>query len=155
MSKRTLPALLVLLILTVAGIFTTALPGEYQNQPASLVSNLASRALLGENGIYVTDQPSADFITISDVTMRSGGFVVIQDNENGTPQAIVGVSEYMGGSAADLHIRATRPTKSGEVLFAVLYGDDGDKKFDSGRDRPVLEMGLSVMAQFKIVAGAI
>ncbi len=106
----------------------------------------------GENSIAALNQKPTEFLKVSLVILKKAGFAVIhQMGPERAPGAVIGQSEYLlppGGE--NIIIRLDRPVLHGEKLFAVLYDDDGDKRFDVKIDKQIFENDLPAMARFMI-----
>lgn len=112
-----------------------------------------SGLVIGRSAIYVSDQAPSEHIAVGFVVLEQPGFVVIHEEGQGAPDAILGVSSLVGaGEVSDLPpIPLSRATRDGETLFAMLHADDGDGAFDPAKDSPVRDAGGEpLMMQFSI-----
>lgn len=69
-------------------------------------------------------------ITLTDVSLDQPGFVVINQNNQGQPGAILGYSDYLMADQAQVTISLDQPLVAQEVYFAVIHQDNGDQLFD-------------------------
>lgn len=101
--------------------------------------------------ISVNKHTPAASAVIDAVNLANPGFVAIHENQNGAPGPILGISELLPkGAHENIVISLSRKTVSGEELFAKVYADNGDAKFDSS-DQEVKETnGNPLTAQFLV-----
>lgn len=141
--KKTLIILLpVILIVSLIGWFMmnnqTSQPQTNQPtpMPQQTVSN-DSGMRVESNSVYVSGQGESDSLTVTMVTLVDPGYVVIHSDNNGKPGAVLGKSELLPtGTQNNAPIKLSRKTVNGEIIYAALYRDNGDKKHTSD-DEPV------------------
>lgn len=104
-----------------------------------------------KQAISVSKHTPARAAVIDEVTVEKPGFVVVAENQNGAPGAILGISELLQkGKHENVVIALSRKTVSSEELFAQVYTDNGDGNFDS-QDEVVKEAnGNPLMVQFLV-----
>ncbi len=104
-----------------------------------------------KNTLTVSDQRAGSTVTIDTVSLQKPGFVVIRADTSGRPGKILASSNLVSpGTKEDLVI-GFRPT-AGTSYYAVLYSDDGDKKFNETKDEAInTAQAIPVMAQFSVV----
>lgn len=108
------------------------------------------------NMIVVNEQRPSTNITAAIVYLASPGFIVIHEDVNGQPGAIIGSSALLGsGESRNVAVELTRSTKDGEKLHAMLHADtDGSGAFTSA-DLPVQSMlGGPIEGWFEISSSA-
>lgn len=130
MKKR-----LVYSIIVLSFILSACIP----KQPAEQTDDTTSSGLrVGDNAIYVSDQGPSSVMNIGLTSLSAPGYVVIHEDNNGKPGAIIGSSPVLG---ANKDIKASvdldRKAVDGESLFAMLHFDNGDGQFDPTTDLPV------------------
>jgi hypothetical protein len=104
------------------------------------------------NRIMIVDQAPGDKVYISSVQLANGGFVVIHKNDAGKLGAVIG-SKYFEKGIYPGQITLSTPTTEGGIYYAVLYTDDGDKKFDIKKDAPLKDSaGNVIMKPFKVTS---
>lgn len=86
----------------------------------------------------------ANQVSITRVMSPGPGFVVIHEDMNGTPSAVIGKIAVPVGDSTDLMVTLDRDAIDQEVLHAMLHTDDGvvgTYEFDglSGIDDPVID----------------
>lgn len=97
----------------------------------------AAGLVVGRNAIYVPDQAPSQRIAIAVVYLERGGFVVIHEDNDGSPGSVLGVSGVLGdGETGNLSVALARPSRNDEALYAMLHLDDGDGAFDATEDAP-------------------
>ncbi|MGQ0741074.1 MAG: DUF7282 domain-containing protein [Alphaproteobacteria bacterium] len=106
-----------------------------------LAASGSSGLIVGENTIYVAEQPPGPSVSASLVRLRKRGFVVIHDDAAGRPGRILGASGLLAaGETKNLPpVTLSRATRDGETIYAMLHFDNGNGKFDVADDKAVLD----------------
>lgn len=110
------------------------------------------------NSISAADQSLDDplKVTVAQVSADVAGFVVIHEDNNGAPGAVIGVEPVEAGPSSDVSISLDRVAVDGETLYAMLHKDDpadGKYTFDgqNGEDGPALDKdNMVVVKGFKV-----
>ncbi|MBI5655104.1 hypothetical protein HZC53_05650 [Candidatus Uhrbacteria bacterium] len=131
-----------------------------QEQPSAAVPGLptvaqpevpgAPEVMSNQNSyIEVKDQPAGIEVKLDYVLLQKQGFVVIHEDKDGMPGAIIGSSELLNaGEMRETFVKVK--TQTGKTYWAMLHADNGDKKFDAKTDAPVKDSkDAIVMAKFK------
>ncbi len=107
------------------------------NETVSTEPSSAMRA--EENMIVIMEQRPGNTVTASQIHLAATGFVVIHEDTNGAPGAIIGSSSLLqAGDSSQVAITLSRSTKDGEKLHAMLHSDsDGNGTFSATADQPV------------------
>ncbi|MDP3727178.1 MAG: hypothetical protein Q8R35_00905 [bacterium] len=109
--------------------------------------------LVGANGIAVSDQAPGLSVAISMVALSRDGWVVIHESEEGKPGRILGAKRFDVGTGMTGNVELLRPTAEGQVYFAMLHADDGDRQFDHAKDLPLQDpAGNIVLMRFVTAA---
>lgn len=100
-----------------------------------------SGLVVSDNAIYVSEQMSGDSVSVQIARLKSSGFVVIFEDSEGKPGKILGTSNLIkAGEKENLPpIILSRPTKGEETIYAILYLDDGDGRFDTVNDKRIID----------------
>ena len=85
------------------------------------------------NRIVIADQYPGNVVYVSSAQLANGGWVVIHKDNAGTPGAVIG-SAYVEKGIAPVKITLTEQTLDGQLYYAMLHSDDGDKIFDVVKD---------------------
>ncbi len=94
------------------------------------------------NEILVESQGPASSVRVAFVSLLENGFVVVHEETDGIPGAILGVSGFVrAGANKDISVSLSRSSKSGEKLLAILHGDDGNERFDERKDEAIKVAG--------------
>lgn len=121
-------------------------------------ANTDSSAMRVENNmVVINDQKPGSSLVASQVHLAAPGFLVIHEDSNGEPSAILGVSALMpAGDSANVQVALNRPVTDGMKLHAVLRLDaNGDGKFDPTTDRAAeSKLGGPIDAWFNISSNA-
>jgi len=113
----------------------------------SATVNLPTKSKL----ITVENQPLGNNLLIKSVTLKSAGFVAIQEEANGKPFNLIGSAFLEPGIYDDSSFIVIRKTKTGEKLFVSVYVDDGDGQFNPSSDTLARDdNGAPVMAEIEI-----
>ena len=112
---------------------------------------------IGENAIYVAEQPPGSNVNVSVATIGAPGYVVIHEVEqNDKPGAIIGASALLtSGEHTDIVIKTSQPLTNDQSYIAMLHADNGNGVFDDeSTDIDVIENGAPVWMIFQTVTGA-
>jgi hypothetical protein len=94
----------------------------------------------GVNTVDVSGEMSSDENTISlqSVEITNPGFILIRRDQQGTPDEIIGVSDFLPAGVSDnVVIKLTGEVTQGEILYAMVYADNtADGKFTPNGDEP-------------------
>ena len=142
---------IVIIILVILGY------NMFNGSPESIVNTDEEQTLLDTektskdtNRVIVADQAPGNIVYISTVQLSKPGFVVIQKDNGGVPGDVIG-SQYFDKGIFPGKITVTSPTIEGDMYYAVLYTDNGDKKFDIKKDLPIKDAkGNTIMKLFKV-----
>lgn len=115
----------------------------FANTPTSSTENTggASSTLLAEeSAVVVMEQQPGTSVTASLIVLKSPGFLVIHEDTNGAPGAILGVSTLLvAGESKSVNVALSRVTRDSERLHAMLHTDaDANGTFSASSDAPVL-----------------
>lgn len=159
MSTKSLLGLLVILIILLGGLYWVygkdRLVSTAQND-STAVEPTSSGMLAEENAIVVSEQKPSAGVTASLVYLAAPGFVVIHEDTNGAPGAVLGASVILQqGENQNVRVNLSRSTRDGEKLHAMLHADtDGNGTFSSV-DQPVQSrLGGPISGWFEISADA-
>ena len=104
-----------------------------------------------QNKIIVNDQPAGMRVMIESVSMDQVGWVVVREDRNGEFGNILGAQRFDIGSSNG-EVELLRNTVEGGTYYAVIYGDDGDMKFDYEKDTPILSDNEEpIFVEFKAI----
>ena len=104
-----------------------------------IIGQPATNQLASSDSIAVSDQAKvATSVTIDNVNISKASFIVITiPGKNGATDQIIGTSGLVSpGMKQDLEVNLKAGTKldSNIEYTALLYADDGDKKFNVAKD---------------------
>ena len=101
----------------------------------------SSGLFVRNNAIYVSEQKPGETVSVSLVRLDMPGFVVVHEDNAGNPGKILGSSAVIpaGESKNPPSIQLSRELKNGETIYAMLHFDNGDGKFNSSDDKPILD----------------
>ncbi len=106
------------------------------------------------NRVILQDQFPGNVVNLSSVQLAKAGWVVIRKDNAGQPGDIIG-SAYFDAGTNPGKVTLTKPTIDGGLYYAVLYNDDGDKKFDAVKDLPLTDAsGHIIMSIFHATTAA-
>lgn len=93
----------------------------------------------------ITNVTAGKKITINSVSFEDPGYVVVFTDKEGMPAKVFARSEILAdGVYIDISIDLPRKVSGGEVLYALLYADDGDSIFEvPGDDVPLVDINNS------------
>jgi hypothetical protein len=141
---------IVIIILIVLGYYLFKGNGSTTNPNGTNATSTDQVSDANEiNRIVVADQYPGNVVYISSAQLANGGWVEIHKDNNGQPGAIIG-STYVEKGIAPVKITLNDKTVDGQLYYAMLHSDDGDKKFDAAKDLPLKDSrGNIVMKTFR------
>ncbi|MCH7883322.1 hypothetical protein IIA95_02825 [Patescibacteria group bacterium] len=144
----TLLVIVVLLVVVVIGYFV------FVQKPAEQTN--INPLLVGDNAIYVSNTKPATMVNVGFAILAGGGYVVIHEDGEGKPGAIVGNSIFLPqGENRDFEVTLSRESVDGEVLYAMLHSDNGDGVFNPAEDSPIQnDQGNIILMRFQISSDA-
>ena len=146
---------IVIVVLIVAGVM--AWGGKSSQAPTTSdtsATNSNSATTGSANSIIMADQYPGNVVYVSSVQLSQPGWVVIHEDNNGQPGAIIGEA-YAGAGISPVKVILTSPTIDGHSYYAMLHSDNGDKKFDVSVDLPLKDQnGNIIMKLFNASASA-
>lgn len=125
----------------VTAVATTSNGGTFEvAAPAPTVRPMPQTAVASGETVSIDDQPAGTSVHLAQATLKSPSWVAIRD----TKGRVLG-AHWFGTSVEDQTFTLLRGTSAGQVYQAVIYVDNGDKKFDlhgdtlltSSEDAPV------------------
>jgi len=90
------------------------------------------------NVVNVKDQEASSQVFLSRVDLAQSGWAAIREFSDGELGNILGARRFDVGVHQG-NVTLLRSTVAGQKYIAVLYADDGDKKFDFTRDSLLLD----------------
>lgn len=111
-------------------------------------SSSSSDTSTTSNSLAVADQSAGKNVVVGKVSVATAGWIVIHEDRAGKPGNILGALRVDPGTHSGLTVELLRDTSAGQVYYAMLHSDNGDKKFDHAVDLPVQENGSPVMTKF-------
>jgi hypothetical protein len=104
--------------------------------------------------VVVVDQFPGNVVYVSSVSLSKPGFVVIKKDAQGVPGEVIG-TQYFEAGINPGKVTLSQPTVNGKTYYAVLYSDNGDKKFDMTKDMEVKDARQNtVMRPFRTTSDA-
>jgi len=131
---------IILVILLVVIIAVAVVVFRPNNEIGDLVDETDTvNMLVEDNAIAAFAQIPSDSLFADLVVLKNGGYVVVHEDEDGAPGAIIGESGYLSaGEHSDLSVPLSRELEEDESVFAMLHEDtDGDEIFDAEQDAPI------------------
>ncbi|MBI5457019.1 hypothetical protein HY969_04760 [Candidatus Kaiserbacteria bacterium] len=106
-----------------------------------------------ENMVVVMEQKPGNIIVGSVIYLAAPGYLVIHEDNNGEPGAILGSSTLLSaGESAGVEVALSRASKDGETLHAMLHFEKGaNATFFAAEDTPVpSRLGGPISGWFEI-----
>jgi hypothetical protein len=136
--------ILLIWVVIIVGVFVLAKDNsqsskhqQVQPSPTPQAMSHSSGMMVENNSIYVSGQGESNALTVSMVTIVESGYVVIHADTNGQPGSVLGYSKLLpAGTHNNVPIRLSRKTVKGEIIYAMLHKDNGDKTYSSV-DEPI------------------
>ena len=119
----------------------------------NVMKNSNESATVQDRGtLVVQDQPAGTQVTIKLATLDNPGFVMLlKADMDGNPTDMIGVSNVITGTKADITIPIMGNLKSGDTVFAMLHTDANKNSIFEwpGVDSPILDSnGETIMKSF-------
>ncbi len=103
---------------------------------------------IGGGSIEVSDQESLE-VVILNATLVKPGFITIHESMSGAPAKIIGISPLLSeGSHENVAITLTQDMLPGYSYITLLHVDNGDQKYVTEDDLPVMVNGVVVRPDF-------
>ena len=99
----------------------------------------------GEYLFSVADQSAGGVVYISNLTFPKESWIAVREDNNGAMGNILGARRYPIGEHTGA-IELLRNTEPGQTYYAVIYIDDGDKKFDHKKDISLVDSDGNITA---------
>ena len=145
-GKRVLIFATAVLVISIAVLSIVNAPTPKQTTTES------GGQIVGGNAIYVDDCPLGTLVPISYAKLQNSGFVVIREDSANKPGKILGVSQLLaaGENTKIVPVSISRMSKNKELLYAILYLDEGNGAFDFEKDKPAIDLitGENIMMSF-------
>jgi hypothetical protein len=97
--------------------------------PAPTVRPTTASAIASGETVTIDDQPAGETVALSQATLKAPSWIAVRD----TAGRVLG-AHWFATSVENQTFSLLRATKAGEVYQAVIYVDNGDKKFDLHAD---------------------
>lgn len=125
-------------IIVIAGVVSLFNAGRSNK---SGPANDASGLIISDNAIYISEQMPGNSVSVQIVRLKNPGFVAVYEDFENKPGKILGVSGLIeAGEKENLPpIILSRPTKDKETIYAILYLDDGNGRFDIANDKQIID----------------
>ncbi|MDD4761702.1 MAG: hypothetical protein PHZ25_01615 [Candidatus Pacebacteria bacterium] len=103
--------------------------------------------------LKVENQLSGSSVSISSVSLSAPSWIVIREDLDGKMGNILGALWLSLGSYENQTVELLRETVSGKKYYALVFFDDGDKKFDQKNDLPFKnDNGEMIISEFKTLS---
>jgi len=96
------------------------------------------------NRIVMSDQYPGNVVYLNSAQFAAPGWVVIQADNAGTPGKILGQSYFEAGINPG-KITLSSSMVDGGTYYAVMYSDNGDKKFSATSDKALVDASGNVI----------
>ena len=106
------------------------------------IKNLeTSETQLRNDAIVVQNQKAGSSVVVDKAVFEEDGWIVIHEGTASHIGNALGAARFDKGEYNNIVVELLRATKEGMVYRAVLYRDNGDKKFNLDTDFPFLQDG--------------
>lgn len=137
-KKRGSAAIIIIVIILAAVVAYFLYFRSPAVEPISDSGDTGAPLLVGDNAIYVSDAKPAATVMVGFAVLADGGYVVIHEDSDGKPGAIVGNSDILSqGENKDFEAALSRESIDGETLYAMIHSDNGDGEFNPAEDLPI------------------
>lgn len=143
---------IVIIVLIILGYYLFR--GDRASAPETETPDTEQVSSSDVNRVVVSDQYPGDVVYITSAQFENPGFVVIRENNNGNPGAIIGQA-YFGEGINPGRITLVKETEEGKLYYAVLYSDNGDEQFNVATDLPLKDVqGNTILRTFRVTSTA-
>lgn len=105
----------------------------------------------GYNTITVDDQEAGETVFVSLTTLSRSAWIAIHEDNGGKPGNILGARYFSSGKTAGT-VELLRGTTLGNVYYAIIHADNGDREFNFRNDLPLQDpFGNYFMAEFRTI----
>lgn len=106
--------------------------------------------------IQAEDQLAGRSVRVASVTLEREGWVVIHEEKEGRPGAVLGAAWLPAGSHENVEVNLLRGMEAGRRYYAMLHQEvngDGNHVFDLDKDLPFEDaQGTIVMTSFQTIS---
>jgi hypothetical protein len=160
-NERTYQGTIVVLVIVVVGLMwwivrspANTLGGGAKadvTTPASTDSSSSATSgsqtpTMSDEDITVQNQGAGTEVTVAAVMLSEPSWIAIRDANGRT----LGAGWFPAGTHKNVQVPLLRTTASGQSYQALLYADDGDKKFDLHKDVLITSDGSVAGTSFKV-----
>lgn len=139
----------VIVVLIIVGIWVFGGKSSSTTENLPVASEDNSNAPGALNRIVMSDQYPGNVVYLNSVQFANPGWVVVQANNAGTPGKVIGQAYFDAGINPG-KITLSESLVDGSTYYAVMYSDNGDKKFDAKTDKPLKDAnGNIIMKVFR------
>ncbi len=108
--------------------------------------------LSGETArVDIVNQEAGSYVRVSNVILEHSGWVAIHEDLNGKLGNVLGAYLFPEGVSRG-SVELLRDTTPGNIYYAVLYSDNGDRAFELGVDSILIDKDQQpIMATFETI----
>lgn len=145
----------VVIVLIIIGIWVFGSKGAATPSDESPVATEDNSNTPGAvNRVVMNDQYPGNVVYLNSAQFEKAGWVVVQANNAGTPGKILGQTYFAAGISPG-KVNLSESMIDGGTYYAVMYSDNGDKKFDAKTDKPLVDAnGNVIMKVFHATSAA-
>lgn len=156
-KKLILPTIVIILALgfIIFYVKKPAMAPTTEVQPVTNTSPLANQSAdqtekPAEGAISISPQKAGSSIVVDEITLSKPGFVVIHEDNAGSPGKIIGQTFLLtAGTKQDIVVKVS--VQAGKTYYAMLHSDNGDTKFNATDDVPLKDSkGMPIMTMFTV-----
>lgn len=149
---------IIILVVVLAGLYWAMSGSSAPVAPdttGSMATSTATSTPVGmmlENTLTVSEQAAGKEVVISSVTLKEDASIVVHKDAAGSPDVAIGSVTLKAGSYSDVKIALTESVKSGDTVYAMLHGDNGDGKYTEATESTPLKnaTGTILMTSVKV-----
>ncbi|MFA5173109.1 MAG: hypothetical protein WC435_01750 [Candidatus Paceibacterota bacterium] len=121
--------------------------------PEEKTENLETKNEVSSSLLKIENQSSGVSVFLSSVSLSTPSWIVIREDSNGKMGNILGALWLPQGSFTNQTVELLRETVPGSKYYALIFSDDGDKKFDQKIDLPFKDDdGEMIVSEFKTLS---
>lgn len=156
-EKKSSKGLIIgIIVVVIVGVFVWRYFSSKTGPNEQINGNQNEQVAGIEDSIFVANQRPGRFINVGRAALSKRGYVVIHQEEEGAPGAIIGFGNLLSaGESRNISVTLNRNSVSGEGLYAMIHWDNNNGTFNPAEDAAATDKnGNAVMIKFMISESA-
>ena len=121
---------------------------DEKNATSTLGTTLGDTS--AKDSIALSEQGAGNVVFVNKAVFTKDSWIVVHEDRDGEFGNILGAGWFPKGTNENVTVELLRGTEADKKYYAVVYNDDGDKKFDAKIDAPITENGKAIQQAFTV-----